>query len=153
MAPPAHHRALPWVHATAVAVTVATAFLPWVRTGQASRSSYRLLRDLTNLGLLDSGAATAGRVVWVLLPALAALTVLLLGLGRHRLGGTVGVVVSLIGIGGAITVVRSPVASLIGTWSMLALAPVALLLSLVNLVIGGSRAPDATPSPVVTTPQ
>ena len=62
---------LSWITAASAALVVLATFLPWVRTGEAQRSSYRLLRDLATLGVLRGGPATAGRVAWVLLPALA----------------------------------------------------------------------------------
>ncbi|MEZ5260386.1 MAG: hypothetical protein R2755_01095 [Acidimicrobiales bacterium] len=91
---------LAWMTVTSLGLVVASAFLPWVRTGEARRSSYRLLRDLATLGVLDSGPAVAGRVLWVLLPAAAATALLLVGFGRVRPAAVVAMVAALIGLGG-----------------------------------------------------
>lgn len=139
---------LAWMTVTSLGLVVASAFLPWVRTGEARRSSYRLLRDLGTLGVLDSGPAVAGRVLWVLLPAAAATALLLVGFGRVRPAAVVAMVAALIGLGGAVAVLRSPVGALVGVWAMLAVAPAALVLALVTLVTG-NPGPAAADEPAV----
>lgn len=131
---------LHWLSVSSLGLVVLSAFLPWVRTGEATRSSYRLLRDLSTLGVLRSGPATAGRVTWVLLPAVAALALLLMSLGRTRAGSGVGALAAIIGLGGALTVLRSPVAALVGVWVMVAAAPSALTFCLLTVVVGDRRA-------------
>lgn len=136
---------LHWLSVSSLVLVVFSAFLPWVRTGEATRSSYRLLRDLSTLGVLRSGPAVAARVTWVLLPAVAALALLLISLAKARLGAAVGAVAALIGLGGALAVLRSPVAPQPGVWVMLAVAPVALALCLLTAFVDGRRAPMAQP--------
>lgn len=99
---------LSWITAGSTGLVVLCTFLPWVQTGEARRSSYRLLRDLATLGVLHGGPATAGRVAWVLLPALAASCLLLVSLGRARSATLAAALVGLIGLGGAIVVRRAP---------------------------------------------
>jgi hypothetical protein len=122
-------RLLPWLATALLALVVLCAFLPWVRTGEASRSSFRLLRDLNTLGVLRSGADRAGRVVWVLLPCLAAVAALAVALGRPRLGAWLAALVSTIGLAGAVVVANSPLATLIGARAMLVVAPLSLACS------------------------
>jgi hypothetical protein len=133
-------RLLPWLTLSLAALVVLCAFLPWVRTGEASRSSFRLLRDLTTLGVLRSDAERAARVVWVLLPCLAATAGLATALGRPRLGALLTAVVAAIGLTGAVVVANSPVSTLLGARAMFVVAPVALLSSLLTALSAPTRA-------------
>lgn len=113
-------------------LSVVAAFLPWVRTGEAQRSSFRLLRDLNELGVLRGELAGSARIAWVLLPALAAGSVLLHALAWHRVAAVVGTVGALIVLGGALAVTTAPVAELLGARVALLLAPFSLVFSLVT---------------------
>jgi hypothetical protein len=126
------------------ALVVVCAFLPWVRTGEASRSSFRLLRDLTTLGVLRSDAERAARVAWVLLPCLAAAAGLAIVLGRPRLGALLTAVVAVIGLSGAVVVANSPVSTLLGAQAMFVVAPVALVSSLLTALRTPTRTPAGT---------
>lgn len=132
-----------WITTACEAALVGAAFLPWVQTGQARRSSFRLLRDLNTLGVLRGQAATSARVIWVLLPALAALGVLLAALGARRSALATAVAVGLIGLGGAVATSMAPVTGLIGARLALALGPITVLSGLVTLVNGARQGRDA----------
>lgn len=140
-----------WITAGSTALLVVCSFLPWVQTGEARRSSYRLLRDLATLGVLHGGRATAGRVAWVLLPALAASCLLLVSIGRPRSAALAAGLAGLIGLGGAVVVRRAPVVALAGADLMLVVAPLTLVLSLVTAWSGAgppvARRPSGAPPP------
>ena len=124
------------VTAVLVALAVGDAFLPWVATGEAQRSSFRLLADLDLLGVLQGRTAAAGRVIWALLPVVGAAAVLLLTLDRRRLGAGLSAGVFVIGAGGALIVTTTDVEALVGVWIMLGLAPAGLVAAMLTAVGG-----------------
>lgn len=83
--------------------TVAVTFAPWLRSGEARRDSYELVRAADRLGVFEGATAVAVRVSWALLPLIAALGLLALVRGWRRTGyaaaATVGLVVLLVGFG------------------------------------------------------
>jgi hypothetical protein len=78
-----------------VLIVVIGSLLPWVRTGERTRSSYELAALADRLGVLPSGAATVAVRGWVLVPLLAAATVAALALGRTTIGGFLALVTGL----------------------------------------------------------
>lgn len=140
--PPARRPALlPAVAGACGVLLVAATAMPWVQTGEARRSSYRLLSDLALLGLLRGSAARSGRVAWVLLPALAAGAMLLLVLGTRRWAGALLLSAAVIAGGGVAAVLQAPVATLWGVQATAVLAAPTAATGLVLLVGGRRRRP------------
>lgn len=125
-------------------LTVATAFLPWAGSGESRRSSFRLLRDLAGIGVLDGVAATTVRVAWVLLPAVATVSVLLLVSGRHRGGAALGCVCALLATTGAAAMQFSPLVVLPGARVALGVAAATGATGLVVALRPGTAAVAAT---------
>jgi hypothetical protein len=125
----------------AVVVLVIGAFLPWVRTGGASRNSFSVVRTARTLELLGESGTTSALGSWFLVPALAAVVVLALVLGRTRLAAIVAIAVAVLTAGFAIVVLVAPVDTGAGV-------PVSLGAALVVLVAGGwTWASAARPRP------
>jgi len=109
----------------AVAV-VGASFLPWVRSGSASRSSYEVVEAADRLGVTGGAGALAVRA-WFLLPLVVAGACLAASLGRERLAAVLG------GLGGAAAgllaylVGRSPLTTDVG-WTATVVAVAVVLL-------------------------
>ena len=103
----------------ATGATVLTTFLPWAQTGAARRSSYVLVADVDQLGVL-SGAASRAAGLWPLVPLLAGAAVFALGLGRLRAGAGLSAAVGLAVAAASMAVLRSPLQPLAGCWAGLA---------------------------------
>jgi hypothetical protein len=86
-------RAVAATIASSIAVLLA-ALLPWLRTGEAHRSAFGLVRSAAVLGLFDGPARRACLVIWLLLPLLVAATwtagALRKPMAVATLGGVVG---------------------------------------------------------------
>ena len=117
--------------ASVVSVGAATAlvgtFLPWVRIGSRSRSSYLLLGILSRLRFTPGGPAAAAVRLWPLVPLLLVSAVVVAWSGRRRVGGAITVVAAVYVGGLAAVVTLAPVAAQPGV-------PVALAGSVVLLV-------------------
>ncbi|MDQ1426388.1 MAG: hypothetical protein QOD72_3886 [Acidimicrobiaceae bacterium] len=92
------------------AVVVVGAFLPWVRSGTATRNSFAMLRIADDLGVVHGWARRTMLVTWFFVPA-ACGALVLVSLARRRwpfvvLAGAIGLV-ALIMWG---TALRSPLA-------------------------------------------
>lgn len=108
-------------------VTLVGSFLGWARTGEATRSSYRLLRSARTLGVLPDPFDRLA-ALWYLLPVAVGVLWLAAATGRVRLAGALALVVGL-GAGAAVVaVVRSPLLTAAG----LAVAGAGAVLSLVG---------------------
>jgi hypothetical protein len=76
-------------------VSVAATFAPWLRSGEARRSSYEVVRTADRLDLLGPSAERVGRIVWATLPLAAAVGLLALVRERRMLAGAAGAWVAL----------------------------------------------------------
>jgi hypothetical protein len=65
------------------AVVVVGAFLPWVRSGAATRNSFAMLRVADDLGVVHGWPRRTMLVTWFLMPA-ASGVLALVSLGRRR---------------------------------------------------------------------
>lgn len=88
-------------------LTLVGSFLDWARTGEATRSSYRLLRSARTLGVLPDPFDRLAPL-WYLLPVAVGVVWLAATTGRIRLAGALALVVGLSAGGAALAVVRSP---------------------------------------------
>jgi hypothetical protein len=94
--------------AAVVSIAVA-AFLPWARTGQASRSAFALARTADELGVVRGAGARVLFVGLALLPAAAAATWIAAIMGWRRWVATLGIVSGSLALVGASEVWRAPV--------------------------------------------
>lgn len=98
-------------------VALIGSFLPWLRSGQRSRTSYELFQVADRLGFGDTGAAGWALRLWPLVPFATALVITLqwwhpTSLLR-RLGATVLPALTAIAIGGiAMVLILAPSISL-----------------------------------------
>lgn len=95
-------------------LVVVGAFLPWVASGSATRSSFAAVRTAEALDLVPDGALGVVVQGWYLLPLVASLTVLGLALGHRWAVVGPGAVVVLAAGGLAVLTLVAPVASLAG---------------------------------------
>lgn len=103
------------VAASGGALSLVGSFLPWMRTGERSRSSYELADVARRLNIL-SGSFERGIVrVWPFVPMVTVLAVAALVLWFGFLSRAVAVVVALFVLGVALLVTNAPVDSLGGT--------------------------------------
>jgi hypothetical protein len=65
------------------AVVVVGAFLPWVRSGSATRNSFAMLRLADDLGAIHGWTRRTVLVAWFIMPAACGVLVLV-SLGRRR---------------------------------------------------------------------
>ncbi len=100
-------------------MTVLTTFLPWARTGAATRSSYVLIADVDQLGVL-TGAIDRGANLWPFVPFVAGAAVCAFAFGRQRTGAALAALVGLAVAFAASAVLRSPLQPLGGCWAALA---------------------------------
>ncbi len=77
------------------AVAVASTFLPWLRTGSVTRSSYQVVQAADRLEVVSGAPRVALAVGWAFLPLVAALGLLALTLGRVRMAASAGFAVGL----------------------------------------------------------
>jgi hypothetical protein len=85
------------------ALCVAATFAPWLRSGDAHRSSYEVIRAAEDLDLLDGWLQPVAAAAWYFVPLLGALVLLAAVLGRPILAavllGVTGASVSLLALG------------------------------------------------------
>jgi hypothetical protein len=77
-----------------LALVVVGAFLPWVRSGDSTRSSFAMVRSADRLGIVDDGIGLVVLRGWYLVPLVAASVVVLLTLHRLRAAAIVGLVLA-----------------------------------------------------------
>ncbi len=81
------------------AAVVVGAALPWLDTGGVKRSAFTMARIANELGVLDTSERKFAVRALLVTPIVASLVVLLLGLGRARLSGLVGLLLGVAGLG------------------------------------------------------
>lgn len=79
-----------------LALVVVGAFLPWVHSGDSTRSSFAMVRSADRLGIVDDGAGLVLLRAWYLMPLVAAAVVVLVALDRLRPAAVVGLVLAAI---------------------------------------------------------
>ena len=77
-----------------LALVVVGAFLPWVRSGDSTRSSFAMVRSADRLGIVDDGLGLVVLRGWYLVPLVAASVVVLLTRHRLRAAAIVGLVLA-----------------------------------------------------------
>ena len=126
--------ARPVLMSVSAAVVLLGTFLPWVRFGARSRSSYRLLGLVDRLQFTRGSLQAAAVRAWPLVPLLLVAAVYATWLHRPRLGGSIGVVAAVYAGGLAVAVHRAPARTLRGV-DIVILGGLALLVtSLVQLL-------------------
>lgn len=80
-----------------LALVVAGTFLPWFRSGSVSRSSYAAAGLADRLALLDDPLAGTALRAWVVVPALAAVCLVLFVCGLARTAATLTVLLAITG--------------------------------------------------------
>lgn len=103
------------VAASGGALSLVGSFLPWMRTGERSRSSYELADVARRLNILSGGFERGVVRVWPFVPMVTVLAVLALVFWFGALSRVVAVVVALFVLGVALLVTNAPVDSLGGT--------------------------------------
>lgn len=103
------------------AAVVVGAALPWLDTGGVKRSAFTMARIANELGVLDTSERKFAVRALLVTPIVASLVVVLLGLGRARLSGLVGLLLGVAGLGAGTvgtrfspTTVAGPYVCLIG---------------------------------------
>ncbi|HEX2576170.1 MAG TPA: hypothetical protein VHK88_07455 [Aquihabitans sp.] len=91
-------RLAPLAMAALAAAAVAVSFAPWLRTGDARRTSHEVVRAADRLGVLDAGPQAAVSVAWAFLPLVAVFAVLALVLERRRLAGALASIVGALAV-------------------------------------------------------
>lgn len=81
------------------AAVVGGAALPWLDSGGVRRSAFTMARIANELGVLDTGVRRTAVTALLVTPVVASVVVLLLGLGRTRLSGLVGLPLGIAGLG------------------------------------------------------
>lgn len=119
---------------------VAATFTPWLRSGDARRSSYEVVRSADRLELLGPVARRAGRVVWATLPLAAALGLLALVRERRMLAGALALWVAAACGSLAAALRRAPEAA---DWGTGVAVVVAVALGIVGALtlVGARRTP------------
>jgi hypothetical protein len=147
------HPARPWSISLGSVVAVVGTFLPWLRSGAASRSSYEIFALIERLGFSPDGAVGWALRLWPLVPLLFAITVVLqwtppihpsIGIGRR----VVPIVASAYAGSVALAVRLAPEAALFsyrfGTWTTLVGAIIVLVAAATPLRRRGSGASAAS---------
>lgn len=75
---------------------IASTFAPWLRSGDARRSSYEVVRTAERLELLGPVARRVGRVAWSTLPLVASLALLALARERRGIAGALALWVAAV---------------------------------------------------------
>jgi hypothetical protein len=92
--------------AATVAVGIAS-FMPWGKSGEASRSSYEIVVLAVRLDVLPSGTAALAHG-WIALPVLTGGALFAWGVGQPALATTLGALVGALGVGFAALIYQSP---------------------------------------------
>jgi hypothetical protein len=101
-------------------VVVASAFLPWHRSGLARRDSFELARLADTLGVAETGPARLVLWAWYAVPALAGATWLAATLRRVGLVAALGGTVAAVAVAAAAVVLAAPGRPQPGPWVALA---------------------------------
>jgi hypothetical protein len=130
------HATQPWPVVAAVAaasVAVAASFLPWARSGEASRSSYELVSVVVRLEVLPEGTGGLARI-WYALPALLGCAWVAVAAVRPRLAATLTAVVGLLSVVAAYQTMRSPLVAEAGASLALGAGVVAMVAATFGLL-------------------
>jgi len=126
-------------HARPLSISIGAAtvllgtFLPWVRLGARSRSSYLLLGLVDRLEFTSGSIESAGVRAWPIVPLLLVASVYAAWLHRPRLSGAIGLVAAVYAGGLAIAVHRAPTRVLAGVDVVIVGGGVLALASLAQL--------------------
>lgn len=140
-------------YTVAGATVVLATFLPWLRSGTTSRSSYELLGLLSRLGIAPDGPVSVMVRWWPLVPLVVTLAVVL-AWWRRWVASLVAAVVAVLyagGVGGALVVRSRDTGIAVGPGaSVCAIGSVAFLLTATWMVFThatdrAARAPLAAP--------
>ena len=113
---------------------VVGAALPWITTG-VSRSAFTMARIASEIGVLDTSVRKFAVTALLATPIVVSLVLLLLGLGKPKLAGLIGLPLGVAGLGGGIvgskfssTTLAGPlvclvggVLTIVGAWGLLLL--------------------------------
>ena len=133
---------LPWVLVLLLALAMAVTFAPWLRTGDARRSSHQTVRSAARLELVEGAPADLVRTSWPFVPLVACLGALALLLDRPTLGAALALVVGLALVALAIVVARAPDHADWGATGGLVVGPAVVVTSILLVSIvrpGGDR--------------
>ena len=106
---------------------VAGAALPWLDSGGVKRSAFTMARIANELGVLDTSVRKTAVTALLVTPVVASLVVLLLGLGRTRLSGFVGLLLGIAGLGAGTVGTRFSSTTLAGPYVCLVGGAVCIL--------------------------
>ena len=120
-------------------------FLPWVKTGSRSRTSYGMMGLIDRLEFAPGGPAARAVQSWPLVPTLCVLTMIAAWWPRPRLAGVGGLLIALYVGGVALALRKAPVTVLIGPRLVV---PASLLLVATSAVclIRPTRRAGSTPA-------
>ncbi len=121
------------------AVILLGTFLPWVRTGSRSRTSYGMMSLIDRLDFAPGGAAERAVRWWPMVPMLCVLTMVAAWWPRPRLAGLGGLMIVLYVGGVAAALGRAPITVLIGRQLVLPAAAILLIASIGCLVLRPGR--------------
>jgi hypothetical protein len=102
-----------WMTAGAVLTMIGT-FMPWVRSGQTSRSSYGLLGLVDRLEFAPGGPAATAVKWWPLVPTLLTVTVIAVWWPRKGVASACGLIAGLYVLGIALALGKAPLPLLVG---------------------------------------
>ena len=88
-----------------VLACLGAALLPWLRTGEATRSAFGLARSASVLGLFDGAPRRICLALWYLLPFLVALTWTAAASGKPLLTAAIGGIVGATSLAAGILVI------------------------------------------------
>jgi hypothetical protein len=108
------------------ALTLLGTFMPWVRSGQTSRSSYGLLGLVDRLEFAPDGPAAMAVKWWPLVPLLLTVSVVAVWWPRHSVAIPAAVVAGVYVCGMALALAKAPVPLLAGRMASIAGALVLL---------------------------
>ena len=123
---------------------VVGAALPWLVSGGVKRSAFTMARIANELGVLDTSVRKTSVTALLVTPVVASLVVLLLGLGRTRLSGFVGLLLGIAGLGAGTVGTRFSPTTLAGPYVCLVGGAVCILGSWGLLL--GPRGADSPPN-------
>lgn len=122
------------------------AFLPWIVTGGAARSSFASVRSADRLGIVDGGVGLVALRAWYLAPLVAALVPVLVVLHRIRWAAAVGLTLAGLTAAVALAVVALAPDTGIGPW--VSLVGGATVVAGAVLVTAGGRPRGAPSTPM-----
>jgi hypothetical protein len=104
----------------AAVLTLAATFLPWIRSGQQSRSSYSLLGLVDRLEFAPDGPAATAIKLWPLVPMLLVICTIAVWWPRKSVAIVGAVVAALYVLGMAVALGQAPLPLLVGRTAAIA---------------------------------